>query len=61
MRREQLSEKLLDIKRARSWSWKYITGEIGGMSPVLVFVSRGKGFPAQSATDRSNSFPHTDV
>ena len=36
MKREQLTEKLLDIKRARGWSWKYITGEIGGMSPVLV-------------------------
>ena len=36
MRREQLTEKLLDIKRERGWSWKYITGEIGGMSPVLV-------------------------
>ena len=36
MRREQLTEKLLDIKRARGWSWKYITGEISGMSPVLV-------------------------
>ena len=36
MRREQLTEKLLDIKRARGWSWKYITGQIGGMSPVLV-------------------------
>ena len=36
MRREQLTEKLLDIKRDRGWSWKYITREIGGMSPVLV-------------------------
>ena len=36
MRREQLTEKLLDIKRDRGWSWKYITGRIGGMSPVLV-------------------------
>ena len=36
MRREQLTEKLLDIKRARGWSWKYITGQIGGMSPILV-------------------------
>ena len=36
MKREQLTEKLLDIKRARGWSWKYITGEIGGISPVLV-------------------------
>ena len=36
MKREQLTEKILDIKRARGWSWKYIAGEIGGMSPVLV-------------------------
>jgi len=36
MRREQLTEKILDIKRARGWSWKHITAEIGGMSPVLV-------------------------
>ncbi|HEY6922398.1 MAG TPA: cyanase [Steroidobacteraceae bacterium] len=36
MKREQLTEKLLDIKRTKSWSWKYITGEIGGMSPILV-------------------------
>jgi len=36
MRREDLTEKILDIKREKGWSWKYITGEIGGMSPVLV-------------------------
>jgi cyanate lyase len=36
LRREQLSEKILDIKRARGWSWKHICGEIGGVSPVLV-------------------------
>ncbi len=36
MKREDLTEKLLDIKRAKGWTWKYITGEIGGMSPVLV-------------------------
>jgi len=36
MKREDLTEKLLDIKRARGWSWKYICGEIGGMSDVLV-------------------------
>jgi cyanate lyase len=36
MRREQLTEKILDIKREKGWSWKYITEEIGGMSPVLV-------------------------
>jgi len=36
MRREQLTEKILDIKRDKGWSWKHIAGEIGGMSPVLV-------------------------
>ena len=36
MRREQLTEKILDIKRDKGWSWKFITDEIGGMSPVLV-------------------------
>jgi cyanate lyase len=36
MKREQLTEKILDIKREKDWSWKHITGEIGGMSPVLV-------------------------
>jgi cyanate lyase len=36
MKREVLTEKLLDIKREKGWTWKYITGEIGGMSPVLV-------------------------
>jgi cyanate lyase len=36
MKRAELTEKLLDIKRDKGWSWKYICGEIGGMSPVLV-------------------------
>jgi cyanate lyase len=36
MRREQLTEKILDIKRHKGWSWKHITEEIGGVSPVLV-------------------------
>jgi cyanate lyase len=36
MRREQLTEKILDIKRDKGWTWKYIADEIGGMSPVLV-------------------------
>jgi cyanate lyase len=36
MTRAQLTEKLLDIKREQGWSWARITGEIGGMSPVLV-------------------------
>ena len=36
MKREQLTEKLLDIKREKGWSWSYICGEIGGVSPVLI-------------------------
>ena len=36
MRREQLTEKILDIKRRNLWSWAHITSEIGGMSPVLI-------------------------
>jgi cyanate lyase len=36
MKREQLAEKILDIKRERGWSWKHIADEIGGMSPILV-------------------------
>lgn len=36
MKREELTEKILDIKREKGWSWKYITGEIGGVSEVLI-------------------------
>ena len=36
MNRAELTEKLLDIKREKSWSWKYICEQIGGMSPILV-------------------------
>ena len=36
MKREDLTEKLLDIKREQGWSWKYICEQIGGMSPVMV-------------------------
>ena len=36
MTRAELTEKILDIKREKGWSWKHICGEIGGMSPMLV-------------------------
>ena len=36
MNREQLTEKILDIKREKGWTWKQITDEIGGISPVLI-------------------------
>ncbi len=36
MKRADLTEKILDIKREKGWTWKYITDEIGGMAPVMV-------------------------
>jgi cyanate lyase len=36
MTREGLTEKLLDIKREKGWTWKYICDEIGGMSPIMI-------------------------
>jgi MFS family permease len=36
MTRADLTEKLLDIKRQKGWNWKYICGQIGGYSPVLI-------------------------
>ena len=36
MTREGLTERLLDIKREKSWSWKFICEQIGGMSPILI-------------------------
>ena len=36
MKRSDLTEKLLDIKRAKGWTWEHICSEIGGMSPVLI-------------------------
>jgi cyanate lyase len=36
MKRGDLTEKILDIKRENGWSWKYICEHIGGMSPVMI-------------------------
>jgi len=36
MTRADLTEKLLDIKREKGWSWKTICEQIGGMSPIIV-------------------------
>ena len=33
MKRDELTEKILDIKRGKGWSWKYICGEIGACRP----------------------------
>jgi cyanate lyase len=36
MTRTELTEKLLDIKREKGWSWKYVCAEIGGMAPIMI-------------------------
>ena len=36
MKRTDLTEKLLDIKREKGWSWKHICEKIGGYSEVLI-------------------------
>lgn len=36
MKREDLTEKLLDIKREKQWKWSYICEQIGGYSDVLL-------------------------
>jgi cyanate lyase len=36
MNRAEVTEKILDIKREKGWSWKHICGEIGGFSPMLI-------------------------
>jgi cyanate lyase len=36
MTRADLTEKLLDIKREKRWSWKHICTAIGGFSDVLI-------------------------
>jgi cyanate lyase len=36
MKRENLTEKILDVKREKNWTWKYICDEIGGVAPTLI-------------------------
>ena len=36
MKRSDLTEKILDIKREKGWTWKYICEQIGGYSEVLI-------------------------
>ena len=36
MKRSDLTEKILDIKRENGWTWKSICEQIGGMSPVMI-------------------------
>jgi cyanate lyase len=36
MTRADLTEKILDIKREKGWTWKHICDAVGGMSPVMI-------------------------
>ena len=36
MTRDDLTERLLDIKRAQGWSWAHIHAAVGGVSPILI-------------------------
>ena len=36
MKRSDLTEKILDIKREKDWKWKYICQQIGGFSDTLI-------------------------
>src|SRR6202042_2022182 len=36
MKRTDLTEKLLDIKREKGWTWKHICEQIGGYSEGLI-------------------------
>ena len=36
MTRADLTEKILDIKREKGWTWKHICNAVGGMSPVMI-------------------------
>jgi cyanate lyase len=36
MRREQLTEKILDIRREKGWSWRFVCDRIGGVSDTLI-------------------------
>ena len=36
MTRAELTEKILDIKRTKGWSWKHICRQIGGSSEFLI-------------------------
>jgi len=36
MKRADLTEKLLDIKREKGWTWRTVCEQVGGMSPVMI-------------------------
>ena len=61
MTRDDLTEKILDIKREKGWSWKHITGSISpnydqaqlqlGANYSMTAASSIPGFGLQAWTD----------
>ena len=47
MKRADLTEKILDIKREKDWKWKYICRQIGGYSEFLIVGALQQGLVAQ--------------
>ena len=70
MTRSDLTEKLLDIKREKGWSWKYICGEIGGQMKLtkpqaakaaeLFGLSKSEQVLLNEAPNRGSPMPPTD-
>src|SRR3984885_1950247 len=67
MKRAELAEKILDIKREKGWTWKHVTDEIGGVSPVVNhaalareparhLIPKLRKLPRPSIAERSASF-----
>ena len=52
MKRSDLTEKLLDIKREKGWTWKYICEKIGGYSEVLIVGAMPRPDEADQAAGR---------
>ena len=36
MTKEELTKKILYIKREKGWSWDHVCNQIGGLSPILI-------------------------
>jgi cyanate lyase len=61
MKRADLTEKILDIKRKKGWSWKHICGQIGGCSEVLIvgaLLGQMKLTKPQATRDGTRRDPH---
>jgi cyanate lyase len=65
MTRAELTEKLLDIKREKGWTWKYICDEIGGMSQAakaaeMFGLGKSEQVLLNEVPNRGSPMPPTD-